>query len=86
MDLNFLIFAFPTSVILCFQQFQDEHVFVIIYAIVASYFVDVMVRLMLTLTPVVCVSAAIAVSTLLAYAASSSRSHQPISAPYHLHW
>ena len=39
--------------------------FVIIYAVVASYFAGVMVRLMLTLTPVVCVSAAIAVSTLL---------------------
>lgn len=31
----------------------------------ASYFAGVMVRLMLTLTPVVCVSAAIAISTLL---------------------
>jgi len=38
---------------------------VIIYSILASYFAGVMVRLMLTLTPVVCVAAAIAISTLL---------------------
>ncbi|THH22131.1 hypothetical protein EUX98_g8248 [Antrodiella citrinella] len=65
MDLQFLIFLFPAGVIMCFRQLRDEHVFVIIYAIVASYFAGVMVRLMLTLTPVVCVAAAIAFSTLL---------------------
>ncbi|KAF8692593.1 STT3 subunit, partial [Rhizoctonia solani] len=65
MDLNFLIFVFPVGVVLCFKELRDEHVFVIIYAVVASYFAGVMVRLMLTLTPCVCVSAAIAVSSLL---------------------
>lgn len=65
MDLQFLIFLFPAGVILCFRELRDEHVFVIIYAAVASYFAGVMVRLMLTLTPVVCVSAAVAFSTML---------------------
>lgn len=65
MDLQFLIFLFPAGVILCFRQLRDEHMFVIIYAFVASYFAGVMVRLMLTLTPVVCVTAAITLSTLL---------------------
>ncbi|XP_006461707.1 oligosaccharyl transferase STT3 subunit [Agaricus bisporus var. bisporus H97] len=65
MDLQFLIFLFPAGVILCFRQLRDEHVFVIIYAVMASYFAGVMVRLMLTLTPVVCVAAAITISTLL---------------------
>ncbi|TFY70240.1 hypothetical protein EVG20_g2754 [Dentipellis fragilis] len=65
MDLHFLIFMFPAGVILCFRELRDEHVFVIIYALVASYFAGVMVRLMLTLTPVVCVAAAIALSTVL---------------------
>lgn len=65
MDLQFLIFAFPAGVIMCFRDLRDEHVFVIIYSVVASYFAGVMVRLMLTLTPVVCVSAAIALSHLL---------------------
>ena len=63
MDLHFLIFLFPAGVILCFKQLRDEHVFVIIYALVASYFAGVMVRLMLTLTPIVCVSAAVALSS-----------------------
>lgn len=65
MDLQFLIFIFPAGVVLCFRELRDEHVFVIIYALVASYFAGVMVRLMLTLTPVVCVAAAIAFSSLL---------------------
>lgn len=50
---------------MCFSKLRDEHIFVIIYAVVASYFAGVMVRLMLTLTPVVCVAAAIAFSSLL---------------------
>ena len=37
----------------------------IIYALVASYFAGVMVRLMLTLTPIVCVAAAVALSSVL---------------------
>jgi dolichyl-diphosphooligosaccharide---protein glycosyltransferase len=65
MDLQFLIFLFPAGVILCFKQLNDEHVFVIIYAFMASYFAGVMVRLMLALTPVVCVTAAVAFSSLL---------------------
>ena len=65
MDLQFLIFLFPAGVVLCFRDLRDEHVFVIIYAVVASYFAGVMVRLMLTLTPVVCVAAAVAFSSLL---------------------
>ena len=64
-DLEMLVFLFPVGVFLLFRELRDEHVFVIIYAVMASYFAGVMVRLMLTLTPVVCVSAAIAVSTLL---------------------
>ena len=65
MDLQFLIFLFPAGVVLCFRQLRDEHLFVIIYAVMASYFAGVMVRLMLTLTPVVCVASAVALSTLL---------------------
>jgi len=65
MDLHFLVFLFPAGVILCFRELRDEHVFVIIYALVSSYFAGVMVRLMLTLTPIVCVSAAVALSSVL---------------------
>ncbi|EPS37270.1 hypothetical protein H072_9072 [Dactylellina haptotyla CBS 200.50] len=64
-DLNFLIWLFPAGVYLCFRQLRDEHVFIIVYAVMSSYFAGVMVRLMLTLTPVVCVAAAMAVSSIL---------------------
>ncbi|KAF9241392.1 glycosyltransferase family 66 protein [Melanogaster broomeanus] len=65
MDLHFLIFLFPAGVVMCFRALRDEHIFVIIYAVMASYFAGVMVRLMLTLTPVVCVASAVALSSLL---------------------
>ncbi|PGH00406.1 dolichyl-diphosphooligosaccharide-protein glycosyltransferase [Blastomyces parvus] len=64
-DLNMLIWLFPAGVYMCFRQLKDEHVFVIIYAVLASYFAGVMVRLMLTLTPIVCVAAAIVLSHIL---------------------
>ncbi|PGH08292.1 hypothetical protein AJ80_07888 [Polytolypa hystricis UAMH7299] len=64
-DLNFLIWLFPAGVYICFQQLKDEHVFVVIYAVLASYFAGVMVRLMLTLTPIVCVAAAMILSNIL---------------------
>lgn len=61
-DLHILVCAFPAGVWYCVKEVNDERVFVILYAIFASYFAGVMVRLMLTLTPVVCVLAAIAFS------------------------
>ena len=64
-DLNMLIWLFPAGVYLCFRDLKDEQVFVVIYAVLASYFAGVMVRLMLTLTPVVCVASAIALSNIL---------------------
>ncbi|KAI9305616.1 Oligosaccharyl transferase STT3 subunit-domain-containing protein [Cunninghamella echinulata] len=64
-DLEMLIFLFPAGLYMCFQKLHDEHIFIIVYSVFASYFAGVMVRLMLTLTPVVCVCAGIAISTLL---------------------
>lgn len=64
-DLEMLIFLFPAGVYLCFKELRDEHVFIIIYAVLSSYFAGVMVRLMLVITPVVCVTAAMAFSKLL---------------------
>jgi dolichyl-diphosphooligosaccharide--protein glycosyltransferase len=64
-DLNLLIWLFPAGVYLCFLKLNDEQVFVVVYAILASYFSGVMVRLMLTLTPIVCVAAALVMSSLL---------------------
>ena len=64
-DLNMLIWLFPAGVYMCFRTLRDEQVFIVIYAVLASYFAGVMVRLMLTLTPVVCVAAAMALSQIL---------------------
>ncbi|AMD21505.1 HER227Cp [Eremothecium sinecaudum] len=63
-DNQFLIWLFPAGVFLMFLELKDEHVFVIAYSVFCSYFAGVMVRLMLTLTPIVCVTAAYALSKL----------------------
>jgi hypothetical protein len=44
-DLQMLIFIFPAGLFICFRQLTDGHVFIIIYAALASYFAGVMVRL-----------------------------------------
>lgn len=64
-DLNMMVWLFPAGIYLCFYQLKDEHVFVVIYAVLSSYFAGVMVRLMLTLTPVACVATALIVSHIL---------------------
>jgi dolichyl-diphosphooligosaccharide--protein glycosyltransferase len=63
-DTQFLIWLFPAGVYLLFQDLRNEHVFVITYSVLCSYFAGVMVRLMLTLTPIICVAAAVAISKL----------------------
>lgn len=63
-DLNMLIWLFPVGVFICFQDLSNEAVFIIIYSVLASYFAGVMVRLMLTLSPVVCVCGGIVVGRL----------------------
>lgn len=63
-DTNMLIWLFPAGLFLCFQELRDEHIFIILYGLFGSYFAGVMVRLMLTLTPVICVAAAMALSKL----------------------
>lgn len=52
-DTQMLIFLFPAGVYLCFKELRDEHVFIIIYSVLTSYFAGVMVRLILVITPVV---------------------------------
>ncbi|VEU20491.1 DEKNAAC101318 [Brettanomyces naardenensis] len=63
-DQNFLIWLFPVGVFLCFQDLSDEAVFIIVYSVLASYFAGVMVRLMLTLSPVVCICAGLTIGRL----------------------
>ena len=63
-DLHILVAVYPIGLWQCIKHVNDERVFIALYAITASYFAGVMVRLMLTLTPVVCVLSAIALSEL----------------------
>ena len=55
LDLHLLICLFPVGAWFCIRELNDERVFIVLYAVFASYFAGVMIRLMLTLTPCVCV-------------------------------
>ncbi|VDN54963.1 unnamed protein product [Dracunculus medinensis] len=61
-DLHITAAVFPVGLWYCVKNINDERVFIILYAVTAVYFAGVMVRLMLTLTPVVCVLSGIAFS------------------------
>ncbi|KAI6243365.1 Dolichyl-diphosphooligosaccharide--protein glycotransferase [Aphelenchoides fujianensis] len=63
-DLHVTVAVFPAGLWICVQNLNDARVFVILYAVTAAYFAGVMVRLMLTFTPVVCVLAGIAFSNI----------------------
>lgn len=67
-DLHILVAIYPVGLWQCIKHLNDERVFIALYAITASYFAGVMVRLMLTLTPVVCVLSAVAFSELFGQA------------------
>lgn len=64
-DLHVLVCTFPVGLWYVIKNINDERVFIVLYALSAVYFAGVMVRLMLTLTPVVCVLSAVAFSSLL---------------------
>merc|ERR1719462_427125 len=64
-DLHVLACVFPAGLWYCIKDINDERVFIVLYAVSAVYFAGVMVRLMLTLTPCVCILAAIAFSRTL---------------------
>merc|ERR1712227_749259 len=61
-DLRILACVFPAGLWYCIKNINDERVFIVLYAVSAVYFAGVMVRLMLTLTPCVCILASIAFS------------------------
>jgi dolichyl-diphosphooligosaccharide--protein glycosyltransferase len=63
-DLHILVPMFPVGVYFAFKKLTDENVFIILYAFTSAYFAAVMVRLMLTLTPIVCVAGGICMSHL----------------------
>ncbi|PVU89651.1 hypothetical protein BB561_005245 [Smittium simulii] len=62
MDLNILMWLFPVGLYFIFQKLTDSQIFLILYAVLGSYFAGVMVRLILTLTPIVCILSGIGAS------------------------
>jgi dolichyl-diphosphooligosaccharide--protein glycosyltransferase len=64
-DLHFLTIMFPVGIYFCFSKLTDVNIFVILYGVTSVYFSGVMVRLMLILAPIMCISSAIGVSATL---------------------
>jgi dolichyl-diphosphooligosaccharide--protein glycosyltransferase len=64
LDLNLLILLAPAGLWICFRERRDEHMFAMVYIITGVYFAGVMVRLILTLAPIMCILGAMAVSRL----------------------
>lgn len=82
-DLHILVAVYPIGLWQCIKQVNDERVFIALYAITASYFAGVMVRLMLTLTPVVCVLSAIAFSELFTQGLKEDESMRAVESSGH---
>jgi asparagine N-glycosylation enzyme membrane subunit Stt3 len=73
-DCGYLIFFLPVGYYFCLlHEVTLGKIFVAIYGVLATYFSCVMIRLMLTLAPIVCVIAGIAVSELFSMAGNSVR-------------
>mmetsp|Transcript_73004 Transcript_73004/g.101196 ORF Transcript_73004/g.101196 Transcript_73004/m.101196 type:complete len:283 (-) Transcript_73004:211-1059(-) len=65
-DLGYILMFMPIGYYYCLtQDVTFGKIFIGIYGVLATYFSSVMVRLLLTLAPVVCVIAAIGISELL---------------------
>lgn len=73
-DMGYCILFLPMGYYFCLiENVTLGKLFIGIYGVLATYFSCVMIRLMLTLAPVVCIIAAIAVNELLEKAGSSIR-------------
>ncbi|KAI3382969.1 hypothetical protein SNEBB_003131 [Seison nebaliae] len=64
-DLQFLLFAFPIGLYYCVYNLTDARIFIILYGLFSIYFTGVMVRLMLVLSPVMCLLGALGISYVL---------------------
>jgi len=61
-DLHLLTVLAPVGLHACFKSLSDANLFIILYVLFASYFSSIMVRLVLVLTPAMCVMAGIGAS------------------------
>jgi dolichyl-diphosphooligosaccharide--protein glycosyltransferase len=73
-DLGYLILFLPMGYYFCLiEDVTFGKLFIGIYGVLATYFSSVMIRLMLTLAPVVCTIAAIAINELFEKVGASMR-------------
>jgi len=80
-DCNVLTFFALAGMVTCFKRPTDANLFAILYGVTSSYFSNIMIRLMLVVSPAICVLGAIAISELVA-AASESFWRPPTAKPY----
>jgi len=73
-DLGYLIFFLPIGYYyLLIEDITHGKIFIAIYGVLATYFSCVMIRLMLTLAPAVCIIAGIAISEIFRKTGDSIR-------------
>ena len=73
-DLGYLILFLPVGYYYCLvEDVTHGKIFLAIYGVLSTYFSCVMIRLMLTLAPVVCIIAGIAVSEIVRKAGDGIR-------------
>ncbi|KAJ0402675.1 hypothetical protein ATCC90586_006189 [Pythium insidiosum] len=65
LSLGPLLILAPLGMFVCFQRFDEAHVFMVVYSVFSFYFAGIMVRLLLTLAPAACFLSAVGVSELL---------------------
>ncbi len=61
-DMHCLVALVPLGLYACFNNLSDANLFIILYTLSAMYFSSIMVRLVLVLSPAICVVAAIGAS------------------------
>jgi dolichyl-diphosphooligosaccharide--protein glycosyltransferase len=73
-DMGYLVLFLPMGYYFCLvEDVTHGKLFIGIYGVLATYFSSVMIRLMLTLAPAVCIIAAIAVNEVMEKAGASIR-------------
>ena len=64
-DEHILTFMTAAGMLICFQKVSDANLFAILYGVFSGYFSNIMIRLMLVVSPAMCVLGAIAISELV---------------------
>ena len=72
-DLGFLIFIVPLGMWYCIAEWSDSSLFLLAYYVTSMYFASIMIRLVLILTPSICIIAGVAASRTMYFFMKSVR-------------